>query len=104
MEVSFDATDKELDLIEKIVERAEVGGYVRGMIARTHWYDKTTMTMDLLAANANGCPIDFERMLAADDLNFLHDVAGIARHMDRTTGHLTDCFLPRFAKREIAAA
>jgi len=43
--------------------------------------------------------LDLEGLLAARDQDFLHDVAGITRHMDRTTGKLTDCFLPRYAKR-----
>jgi hypothetical protein len=104
MKVNFESTDEELALIEKIVERAENVGYVRGRKSRSHWYTKTTMTLDLLAANANGNPMDFERMLATDDLNFLHDVAGIARHMNRETGKFNDFFSPRFTKHEMAHA
>ena len=36
-------------------------------------------------------------LLAADDLNFLHDVAGINRHLDRDTYALLDGFFPRYA-------
>ena len=43
-------------------------------------------------------------MLAADDFNFGHDVFGIYRHLDRTTGKLMNCFVPRFAQRQSAAA
>lgn len=100
--ISFEATNEERLLIKRIVDRAENKGHVRGRKARQHWYDKTSMTMDLLATNANGNPMDFKRMLAADDLNFLHDVAGIARHLDRETGKLGDHFSPRFSRREAA--
>ncbi len=97
--VKFDCTDDELALIDNIVDRARSNGWVKGPKSRTHWYEPQTMTMDLIAVNANGCRMDFERMLAADDVNFIHDVAGIARHIDRKTGKLGGCFMPRFHRR-----
>ena len=103
-EVSFDVTDEEQALIGQIVERAVQEGYCQGKRAPRHWYSRLTMTMDLTATNANGCPMDFERLLAADGLNFIHDIGGIARHMDRDTGKLGGHFRPRFAKREPAVA
>lgn len=42
--------------------------------------------------------LDLDALLAADSGNFLHDVAGIHRHMDRTTGKMGDCFVPRFSR------
>lgn len=36
-------------------------------------------------------------MLDADDFNFMHDIAGIHRHLDVKHDRLNDCFLPRFA-------
>ena len=61
--------------------------------------------MDMQAANGvNGNDhIDFERLLAADDANFAHDVFGIIRHMNRDTGKLGDFFVPRFARHCAAA-
>ena len=58
--------------------------------------------MDLLAADGgNGNdPLDWPRLLAADDFNFLHDMAGIASHLDRTTGRIDGFFRPRFCKVE----
>lgn len=56
--------------------------------------------MDITATHANGCPLKLAELLAADDFNFSHDVAGIYRHLDRTTGKLLDCFLPRFAQKQ----
>lgn len=52
--------------------------------------------MDIRACHANGTPLRLEELLRADDGNFGHDVFGIRRYIDRTTGQLTDCFLPRF--------
>lgn len=56
--------------------------------------------MDLCACHANGNPLRLADLLAADDLNFTHDITGIARHMDRETGQLRDLFSPRFSRRD----
>lgn len=64
--------------------------------------DVRDIQMDIIATHANGCPLDLDRLAAADDFNFAHDVFGIERHIDRATGKLTRCFLPRFALREVA--
>lgn len=39
-------------------------------------------------------------LLPADDFNFAHDVAGIRRRINRTTGKLENYFLPRFAQKQ----
>lgn len=66
--------------------------------------DRFHLIMDMLAADGvNGNPpLDFDRMAQADDFNVAHDVVGIYRHIDRETGKLTGCFLPRFAKLDAA--
>jgi hypothetical protein len=92
-QISFDVTDAERAAIKKIVSRA---------ISLKATKDRMSATMDLVACNANGTPIDFERLLVADDFNFLHDFCGVARHLDRATGKLSGSFLPRFARRRAA--
>lgn len=69
--------------------------------ARTKFPELDTMStvMDIAATHGNGRPLDLRRILEADDFTFFHDVFGIARHIDRNSGKLTDCFLPRFAKK-----
>jgi len=59
--------------------------------------DITTLTMDILAADGvNGnMPLDWDRLNIASDATFAHDIAGIRRHMDRVTGILGGCFVPR---------
>lgn len=96
--VQFTTTGDEAKLIGKIAVRAAKLGMLTG------WYDRQTLIMDMTAAHSNGCPIDFERLLSADDFNFAHDVAGIANHIDRETGKLAGHFLPRFSKREPVAS
>lgn len=65
-------------------------------------YSRTNLLMDLLAADGvNGnAPLDWRRLLAADDFNFLHDIRGISAHMNRDTGQLGGHFLPRFTVKD----
>ena len=91
--VSFDVTRKEMALIRKIVDRAMI--IVRKLKGK---YKRLDCEMDLTATHANGCPLDLEKLLAADDFNFSHDVFGIRQHINRETGKLERCFLPRCAK------
>lgn len=65
-----------------------------------HRLDRLSMAMDLEATHANGCPLNFAKLLAFDDFSFLHDVYGINKHLNRETGELVHCFLPRCAKNE----
>lgn len=57
-----------------------------------------TINMDVTACHLNGCPLKLKKLLKADDFNFAHDVIGISNHIDRETGTLLNCFLPRYAK------
>ncbi len=96
-QISFECTPADSSFVRKIVDRA-----IALELASKH--DRLGVTMDMVATHANGCPMDFERLLAADDFNFIHDVKGIERHIDRATGHLGGFFLPRFARPEAARA
>jgi hypothetical protein len=87
--IQFDTTKEEAELIDKIVDRA---------VAIEASIDRLSLNMDLSATHANGCNLDFDKLIAFDDFNFVHDVGGIMDHLDRTTGQLKDCFLPRCAK------
>lgn len=60
--------------------------------------DLLSLSMDITATHLNGCPLDFDKLLTASDPDFAHDVFGISRHIDRTTGKLKDHFLPRCSK------
>lgn len=44
--------------------------------------------------------VDLGRLLDFDDFNFAHDVFGIQQHIDRGTGELAHCFLPRCSPHE----
>jgi hypothetical protein len=40
-------------------------------------------------------PLNLAGLLASRDKDFVHDVAGIVRHVDRVTGVLGQCYCPR---------
>lgn len=56
--------------------------------------DRLSLDMDLSAAHATS-PLDLEKLLNFPDLDFFHDLYGISGRIDRETGELRDCFLPR---------
>lgn len=84
---------KNIKAAEKIADRAP-DEFVFGCGGRM------AFMMDLLAADGmNGNqPIDLDELAKSDDFNFFHDIAGIARHIDRATGKLMDCFVPRYVR------
>lgn len=87
--LNLNALPKDSMTILRIVERT--AKLVRDPI------DRLALDMDITAAHLNGCPLKLAELLEARDSDFLHDIAGIARHLDRKTGKLTDCFVPRYA-------
>lgn len=60
-------------------------------------YDQMAAIMDIDACHNNGNPLKLQKLLDADDFNFAHDVFGIRQHIDRHTGQLLDCFVPRYS-------
>lgn len=90
--INWSTTTEDGQLIQKITDRA-----VRTYKELGVKVDYQSVMMDITACHLNGCPLDLVAMLTADDFNFGHDISGIARYIDRDTGKLTQCFLPRFA-------
>lgn len=91
--VKFNCDRGEYMLILKIVQRFEALLTRLGLVPPK----RSDLLMDVAACHSNGCSLKLQSLLDADDANFLHDVAGIVRHIDRTTGKLGDCFVPRYA-------
>lgn len=93
-DVSFNVTATERATIHAIAQRAFT-------IAKDFGCPRKAVdfAMDVTAAHANGNPLRLADLLAADDFNFIHDVFGIERHIDRDTGKLGNCFSPRFSQR-----
>ena len=88
-------------LIAKIAKRAHI------MVQEANGVDSMTRQhhrMNVTAAHANGDPLDLAALLDADDFNFAHDVFGIDKHICRETAAMQNFFLPRFSKKQKAAA
>ena len=90
--VSFRVRKHEQRIIAEIADRATA---IAGRLGVE--YPTTEAMMDITATHANGCPLKLEDLLQAEQFHFVHDVFGIRRHLNRETGHLEHCFVPRFA-------
>jgi hypothetical protein len=93
--ISFQVSEYDADVLRRIALRAT---FLAGMHNIT--YDIQTASMDFTAVHANGTPLRLDDLLNFDDFDFLHDMVGIRRHLNRETGQLDGCFVPRSAKRE----
>jgi hypothetical protein len=91
--IDFDLKPQDFKLVGEIADRAEWLASKAGI----HVIDRFGMIMDISACHCNGCPLDLSALRNAPDFDFVHDVWGISRHLDRATGTLQDCFSPRFA-------
>lgn len=95
-QIKVNATNEDRILIQKIVARAKT---IRSEVVVDYRpiVDIFGLALSLTIVHLNTCPMDLQRLLEADDANFLHDIQGIQRHIDMSTGELRDCFLPRYA-------
>jgi hypothetical protein len=92
MTVTFEGMTKEDNAkIVNIVRRAS--DIVREKKLKAT-FDRMDTVMDISAVHLK-TPIDLDRLLEFDDFNLLHDVFGIIRHINRETGELKNCFLPK---------
>jgi hypothetical protein len=94
-QISFEVSAADAIGIKQVIQKA----VSLKLIKRT---ERMHHEMNLCAVVAQGCPIDFARMLdnnARGNFDFAHDLFGIDRHIDRSTGRLSGCFVPRFVRR-----
>jgi hypothetical protein len=92
MILNWKLTKEDAELVERIAARMCEFAARAGMKG-----EQGLNMMDISAVHLNGCPLDLKGLLEADTFNFTHDAFGIVRHLDRSTGQLLDCFVPRFA-------
>jgi hypothetical protein len=80
------------DLLVRVAERAESLYEDFGILE-----NRTTIVMDLMNADTSLAPegLNFENLATCDHETFGHDMLGIRQHMNRETGQLEGCFLPR---------
>ncbi len=93
--ITGETSIKDMDLISDIMKRAH-------KILSLHDinYDRLTLFMDIEAVH-NTIGLDLTTLLIADEGNFMHDITGIYKHMNRETKELKDGFVPRFATRDL---
>jgi len=66
-------------------------------IMKKHDLNPAMVESSLAICHGDICPLDLNRLAAADDFNLVHDVAGIVGHLDVVDGRLRDFFMPRHA-------
>lgn len=91
--ISFKVSAADRSFIARIVDRAVADAAVHGVSL-----NRQTVDMDVTACHANGCALRLQDLLEARPFDFAHDITGISKNMDRTTGRLLNLFEPRFAQ------
>lgn len=102
LKLDWEPTAREHNLI------MELAMHVHAIAMKNHVvYSLHDALMDITCVHLNGCALDLKAMVEAidteHDADVIHDLFGIRRHIDRTTGRLMGCFVPRYAKAEITA-
>ena len=87
--INWKSTLEESKLIAKIANRA--------YNLKIMYSDYQSLCMDITAVHLNDVKLKLQDLLISDDFNFTHDVCGIQNNIDRNTGKLKNCFLPRFS-------
>lgn len=90
--INWETSKEDTKVMLAIINRAECMGLVK---------NRMTILMDIAACHANGTPLRLYALLNASDADFIHDVTGINTYIDRETGQLKDCFLPRYSARQV---
>lgn len=76
------------ELIGKIADRAKE--------MNLFMFDRFSFIMDMESATEQ-FNLRLNELLNADNFNFAHDVVGIQNNINRKTGKVENCFLPRFS-------
>jgi hypothetical protein len=97
-------TPREIKLIGQIAERA-VKLYIRldALEERNARFARSGIADEVITVHSEIIPLRLDELLAADDGEFAHDIAGIHRHLkqDRERAYLADGFSPRFGRYDI---
>lgn len=97
--IHFDISEQDRPFYLKVMQRA------KALVKKSKIdYPAKEMSMDLLACHSNGCPLDFKRFAEFPESDFGHDLFGIRKWIDRTTGKIpSNKFDPRCSKGETKA-
>lgn len=92
--VKWGLTRGEMMLVGRIVRRA----YRELETIEDAYGEPADLSMDIEACHNNGCKLDLGKLLHAPAFDFAHDIYGIHKHLNRETGEMQHCFLPRCAE------
>jgi hypothetical protein len=91
--LKWNITKADYQFVHEIAQRAVSMAVTHGRPK----YKVQDVEMDITATHLNGCRLRLAELAAAPEFEFAHDVFGIRNHLNRETGKLEDCFMPRFA-------
>lgn len=84
-------------IVDRFVDLCKAHGLAMVQDHGTVVASSMVLGLDLCLAHCRA-PLHLQRLLMASDDDLTHDVAGIARNVDRLTGHLREGFTPRHQK------
>jgi len=96
-QISFNTTREEAEIIHAITMRVLKSGNLKH-------FDPLNLMMDITATHCNGNKLDLQNFLDAPDFDFFHDIFGIIKNLNRTTGKLENFFTPRYSSKLQASA
>jgi len=97
MSLNWVVSAQKTEILSRIASR--VLGHAREQ-RLTIYLEAIYVMRDLgLVINHSGHILDLDRLLKFSDLDFEHDIRGIHNNLNRNTGKLENCFLPRCASK-----
>lgn len=97
MEINWKLKKNDYILIKKIIERYKKELWDFPIPSKI----QKEIEMDITAVHLNLYELDLEKMLKADKINFLRDILGIRKNIDRLTCSLKDSFVPKYIIKKI---
>lgn len=93
---NFELSAEDQASVETITRRAVAIATAANMRAIT----AQAVMMDVTVCHNHAIPLDLAGLAVASKGDFAHDVFGIVQKLDRRTGELTDCFTPRYFRKD----
>lgn len=95
----FEISDREYKIVEEIAMRCLKEFEALDENAPDSERVKINIEMSVIAAyNHNEPKMNLVKLLESEEFDFMHDIAGISKHIDTKTGILGGCFIPRCAR------
>ena len=94
--LKWTTSKEDVETIGKIIDRYMEFHHSLG-IPKLYQRPRMDLIMDVEATHCNGCPLKLTELLNAADFDFAHDLIGIQNNLNRSTGELENCFVPRYA-------